>query len=200
MLFIMSINSLNVDNSEADICCICHDTLDAHQTYTLPECKHSFHTHCIVTWFRHRCSSNNSSLVKHDMCDGKCPLCGNRGINNVMVKKTRRFYGLYFTNIDQANFSRNKKYIKREDASKELKALHKKLQDAQQKYNIFLDKQREFKKSIKKKEVDYEETTKIMYKFRKDKWVKLRQLNAVKKTIANLPVIPLIIPTPIDIN
>ena len=39
-----------------------------------------------------------------------------------------------------------------------------------------------------------------MHKFRKDKWSNLRQLNAVKKTISNLPIIPLIIPTPIDIN
>jgi hypothetical protein len=197
----MSINSLHVDNTEEDICCICHDTLSAHQTYTLPECKHSFHTHCIVTWFRHTGSSEPPTLGgQSGITDGKCPLCGNRGINNKTIPKTKRFYGIYFTAIDQEKFTRNKKYIKGEDASKELKALYKKLQDTQQKYNLFLDKQREFKKSIKEKDVDYEETNKIMHKFRKDKWSNLRQLNAVKKTISNLPIIPLIIPTPIDIN
>ena len=72
-------------------------------------------------------------------------LCGNRGINNKTIPKTKRFYGIYFTAIDQEKFTRNKKYIKGEDASKELKALYKKLQDTQQKYNLFLDKQREFK-------------------------------------------------------
>ena len=199
----MSINSLNVDNTDEEICCICHDTLDSHQTYTLPECKHTFHTHCIVTWFRHRGSNLSHSL--HGMGleqqnDGNCPLCGNCGINNKPNPKPKRYRGFYFTSVDQEKFTRNKKYLKKEDASKELKTLYKKLQDTQKKYDIFLEKQREFKKSIKDKEVDYEETKKIMYKFRNDKWAKLRQLNAVKKAIANLPIIPLIIPTPIDIN
>ncbi len=199
----MSINSLNVDNTDEDICCICHDTLGAYQTYTLPECKHTFHTHCIVTWFRHRGSNISNSM--HGMSlekqtDGNCPLCGNCGINNKTKLKSRRYRGFYFTNVDQEKFTRNKKYIRGEDSSNELKTLYKKLQDAQQKYNLFIDEQKEFKKSIKEKNVNYEETKKIVDKFRKDKWVKLRQLNTVKKTIANLPVIPLIIPTPIDIN
>ena len=51
-------------------CAICHEKLE-NELYTLPECNHTYHINCIMTWFR----SNNSSK--------KCPLCNQSGINNI---------------------------------------------------------------------------------------------------------------------
>ena len=55
----MALNLFNVqlqesDDDEEEKCMICHEGLSTAPTYELPECKHTYHTHCIVTWFRHR--------------------------------------------------------------------------------------------------------------------------------------------------
>ena len=197
----MSVNSLNVDVSHEDICCICHDSLDAHQTYTLPECKHSFHTHCIVTWFRHKGSVDLSSggmWQSSELKDGKCPLCGNRGVNNKCNSKNKKSY--YPAQYNKEKFNQNKKFLKKSDASKEMQTLQKKLTNAEKIYDDISKKYSEFRKSLKNKEVDYGKTNKILATYRREKWNKYHKLNMIKKTIANLPIIPLIIPIPLDIN
>ena len=86
----MALNIFNIE-TEGDKCVICQELLNKYQIYSLPECKHAFHTQCIVTWFRHRPSSENQ-----DGPDGKCPCCGNRGINNKnKPKKQFTRYGRY---------------------------------------------------------------------------------------------------------
>ena len=50
------------------LCLICHDFIDTENNYTLPECKHKYHTKCIIEWFKRG--------------DNRCPYCQNRGINN----------------------------------------------------------------------------------------------------------------------
>ena len=54
-------NVFNIPLPEEDEekCVICQEELSNRQAYTLPECGHSFHTECIVTWFRHRPSSQD---------------------------------------------------------------------------------------------------------------------------------------------
>ena len=53
---------------EQSLCLICHDFIDTENNYTLPECKHKYHTKCIIEWFKRG--------------DNRCPYCQNRGINN----------------------------------------------------------------------------------------------------------------------
>lgn len=36
----------------ADICAICHETLEGEQQIYTLTCDHTFHTNCILTWFR----------------------------------------------------------------------------------------------------------------------------------------------------
>lgn len=50
-----------VSDEEGSICCICFAQLEDGDAYTLSECNHTFHTTCIMKWFR---SKNDS-----------CPLC-----------------------------------------------------------------------------------------------------------------------------
>jgi len=49
-----------------DICAICHEDL-SDNLYSLPECQHTYHTNCIMHWFR---TAHNT-----------CPMCQNHGIN-----------------------------------------------------------------------------------------------------------------------
>ena len=62
--------------SSHELCAICHENIDLNDgsIYTLPECNHSYHTNCIMTWFR--------------MGKNTCPLCnkvqnGDLAPNNV---------------------------------------------------------------------------------------------------------------------
>lgn len=88
----MALNPLGVDlpNDEDNICIICHNLLNTAPTYTLPECKHQYHTHCIITWFRHRKSCERSNPAGNYGYtierDGRCPHCGDAGINNVTLQ------------------------------------------------------------------------------------------------------------------
>ena len=83
---------LPTEEEEEDRCAICQEGLSTAQTYQLPECHHTFHTHCIVTWFRSR-PSNNEGTWSDITQGGSCPCCGNRGINNqVNETKQRRYH------------------------------------------------------------------------------------------------------------
>lgn len=80
------------DNLESEICPICHENLDTEQIYEIPECKHKFHTNCIITWFRvgnsncPYCNSNNnheSSKSKYQIISNYC----RRNNANTKIKK-----------------------------------------------------------------------------------------------------------------
>ena len=46
------INPNNINEDEEDICLICRENLSNEQTYEIPECKHKYHTNCLINWFR----------------------------------------------------------------------------------------------------------------------------------------------------
>lgn len=199
----MSINLLEVPIPDDNICCICHDTLNSSQIYTLPECKHSFHTHCIVTWFRHRGSLDFAEIGATKMVDGKCPLCCNKGINhrsNGHVAGWNNYRGVYLSKVNLLRFKTNKKFIKGINAPKELKQLYNKLLEKEEKFKTVAEQEKEYRKTIQSNNVNYNETKKTLLQFRRLRWGAARQLNAIKRAISSLPIVPLIIPTPIDIN
>jgi len=68
---------LQEDHGDHEICTICQEALNNgdDQLFELNECKHSFHTNCIVSWFR---SGQN-----------RCPLCCDKGINVKNNKESR---------------------------------------------------------------------------------------------------------------
>ena len=63
-MLIMNIIRHKVDDETK--CPICYDNLKLEQQYTIPDCKHTFHTNCIVHWFRNGYSH--------------CPLCNHCGL------------------------------------------------------------------------------------------------------------------------
>jgi hypothetical protein len=53
-------------NPDKTICPICYDILNNEDIYIIPDCLHTFHTNCIVHWFRNGYSH--------------CPLCNHSGL------------------------------------------------------------------------------------------------------------------------
>lgn len=124
----MALNLFNVQLQESDEddggekCMICHEGLSTAPTYALPECKHTYHTHCIVTWFRHRPQEGTLGSSS----DGKCPYCGNRGINHIEESEHDRYLPYRLTTRQQENMKFIKKYSKTANAPKQLTSLLKK--------------------------------------------------------------------------
>jgi len=98
------INLLNIYANTSEECMICREELTCQPCYTLPECKHTYHTSCLVNWFRNG--------------DNRCPYCGNKGINNNSNNDNYSSYGFFgkteFDNQyinDLKKFMNNKKNI-----------------------------------------------------------------------------------------
>ena len=98
-----------MSNDNNNICAICHDNLGEDNVYNLPECSHSYHTNCIMTWFR---AGHNT-----------CPLCNNKGINSTNAQINEH--------VNNAHWAQRIKYLKlysivskksrKKSASKEMK-------------------------------------------------------------------------------
>ena len=195
------INPLNVElpTEDNNICIICQEDLNTAQTYKLPECGHTYHTHCIVTWFRHSPTCQN---YYEGGLDGKCPLCGNQGINNKKSTKHRRWRNprnpLHIAEKERYNIVI--KESKKPNAPKDLINLVKKMEKVTNELKEAENKSKEYKKNIKDTPQIYNEVRPTIRKLRRDVWVKQSQYEGVKIAIAYFPIVPIIIPTPIDIN
>jgi hypothetical protein len=120
-----------------DCCIICLNDFNLEEpTYTIEECRHKFHTNCLLKWF----ISNNSS----------CPTC--RNINNNPSYFERKHKFKFITNYSRrknANIyvkSIMKKYKKQQEVVKhhdlELKNFKKEHKILQKKYIQLLKKTR----------------------------------------------------------
>tara|TARA_Y100001958_G_scaffold89951_1_gene61219 strand:+ start:4956 stop:5546 length:591 start_codon:yes stop_codon:yes gene_type:complete len=196
----MALNLFNVQLQESDDeeekCMICHEGLSTAPTYALPECKHTYHTHCIVTWFRHRPPEGRLGSSS----DGKCPYCGNRGINHIEETEQDRYLPYSLTTRQQENMKFIKKYSKTANAPKQLTSLLEKVKIQEQSLRDCKREQTEIKKSLKTELVNFNETKKKLTALRQAQWRKRLALRKTQRSISQFPVIPIIIPTPIDIN
>lgn len=195
----MSVNPFGVDllpeNEEGeDICVICQESINSAPTYELPECKHKYHTHCIVTWFR-----NSSNLGYNQGC-GKCPLCGNSGINHVSNSEPRRrwYYTNPLSNTERYNFIMSQS--RKSNAPTELTKLIEKLKATQESLKKTEEEQRKFKKMIKTDPMNYSECKNTLFKLKSACRRQIQICNKYKTAITWFPIVPIIIPTPIDIN
>ena len=201
IIHVMALNLFNVQLQESDDeeekCMICHENISSAQTYSLPECKHIFHTHCIVTWFRHRPRHRGIGTS----VDGKCPYCGNCGINHIEEPQQEtycRWGGLY--NYEKENLKFIKKYSKTENVPKQLTNLLKKLEIQEQSLKDYKKEKKDLKKSLKTELVNYNETTSKLKSMQRAEWRKKISVRKTQRAISHFPVIPIIIPLPVDIN
>ena len=200
----LNILDVNIPPVEDNICIICHDQLDTAQTYKLPECNHTYHTHCIVTWFRHRGSYDYDEYGRKIQVDGKCPHCGNNGINNVVPSGVKTYCShrarCYLSPTEHARFKTIKREAKKHGESPILNKLFDKLDVMEKKLKDATLSDSLFKKKITTDAVNYSETKKIIRQNRNKVWEQRRNVGRIRKEIAGFPIVPLIIPIPIDIN
>jgi hypothetical protein len=181
---IQSLNDVSAENDHQEICTVCQDILDnGEQVHFLPECKHGYHTNCILTWFR--CGNNN------------CPCCGDRGINHKEVKSYRRSRATGWGWVGSSK-RRNPHYLKlrafasRKDAPTPLKNIVDKLKASEQELLDFI---RIFKEgSNDRDEIAFKEVHKIVIDFHKKRRQKQEKINKYVSDIIDYPIIPLIIP------
>jgi len=109
--------SLLVEN-----CSICLDNLNSNHIHELDECKHQFHSSCLITWLR--------------VNDG-CPMCRSVASNNSNFYRSE---GTILRHI--LAFCRSKK-----NTSKKLKNIYLKYTKLRDAYNLKNKQKREFVKS-----------------------------------------------------
>ena len=196
------INPLDVQlqTEEEDICAICQENLSTSQTYKLPECHHNFHTHCIVTWFRMRPPSDDT-LSSYLAQGGSCPCCGNRGINNnTSTSRSRYRFGNYLGSYGKERLRYMRNYSKKPEAPKKLISLFKRYDEAKKNLALAREKKANFIKTLKTGLVNFHEMDKKRREATTWVWMAQRKINVLELEIVGFPVIPIIIPTPIDIN
>ncbi len=192
------INLLDIDNDKAK-CIICNEDLNTAKTYKLACCNREFHTHCIVTWFRHRPSN-----LEKGRLGGNCPICGDRGNNPSELKCNNWTSHTSRGVISNITFNEKKKllynYHKNHNGPKELtKSIEK--------YEIALKNQKdankkliEYRKYIKNNETIYSETEKKIKRLRWILWRKSDLLSKCENNLFSFGVIPIVVPYFIDIN
>lgn len=169
--------------SQLDICAICHEDLTC-ELYTLPECNHTFHTNCIMTWFRAPTGSN------------KCPLCNNSGVN-----KLSDLDNLHWSERQRAaeNYKRVRASSRRKDCPKHIKNMIGKLKKIENQQKERIKNFKDFKKT-KFPDKTADEIYKEYMKFRRDKWRFYRRIRRQKALIGfQQNVVNIIIPVKQDI-
>jgi hypothetical protein len=191
----MAANPFNV-SFEEDTCVICQHPLSEAQSYKLPECNHTFHTHCIVTWFRARPAAEDGTT------GGKCPCCGDQGVNN--LTRAYSHYGRRWRSGGDAHKTSHLALLRKEsrkpDSPIGLKALVDKEARAVAALNDVAVQRREYKEYLKENVVDYAQASKKRSDLRRAYYNKYRAHREVQRALMNFPIIPIIIPMPLDLN
>ena len=163
-----------------NMCLICHEELNEtpnNEKYTL-ECKHKYHTACIVTWFR---SGNDN-----------CPYCGDKGVNQNKNIKKQNYY--WKGNKDET-YSAIIHFSRRKDAPPKLINMIKKLKSMEENLKNIKTEQSEFlNKNIESSKLTVTDVLKIQSDYKNKIWKKYREITKYKREITNYPIIPLTIP------
>ena len=174
----MTVEENEVVEEEDDNCAICFNKLNGNDIYTIQECKHKFHTNCIMTWFR--------------MGHSKCPLCNDKGINQD-INQSNLTFSLIHNNINeyswvykrrvlQENYKKMRRLSKRETASKHLKKSVKKLENQEKKLKNLSIEQKDFQIS-KQENLTVKEIIKKNKKYRDKMWKTRRNISNLKSYI-----------------
>jgi len=168
--------------SETNICAICHESLNEN-IYVLPECIHTYHTNCIMHWFR--AGHNN------------CPLCNNTGINSPSNQSQHPCWCSRKKILENYKFLR--KYSRKKNASILLKQKVEKIKKKEKKINNKIQEIKIFLKNIPQGKTVKEICKELQNKNKKVALLR-RQLRQAKFDLgASESIIPIIIATKIDI-
>jgi DNA repair ATPase RecN len=93
-----------------------------------------------------------------------------------------------------------KKYAKTANAPKQLTTLFEKIKVQEQSLQDCKKELKDFKKSCKTDLVNFNETKKKLTALRRAQWRKSLAIRKTQRAISQFPVMPIIIPMPVDIN
>lgn len=188
-------------NIQEDNCPICQEALSHEQTYELPECKHVFHTKCILEWFRTR----PISVSYNDLdTDGKCPCCGNRGINNSKrcypkLNATRRQWFHGYSNEFKEKLNEMKKYEKKHNGPQELTNVLNKWEKIKLSFITAQEQYTNYKKTLQLNTTcKYIDCKKMLTQLRRQVWHARSMMRRHSKLITEFPFEVLIIPIPLE--
>jgi|TARA_B110000902_G_scaffold263645_2_gene343181 hypothetical protein len=178
-----------------EVCSICHENMniidDNNEMYELPECKHYFHTNCILTWFR----------AGHN----RCPLCNNEGLNNNnmsmnLINNTLDNYSWqYKRKLLNENYVEMRNFSRKKNAPKKLKKKIEKLKKQEERYKIVAKEVNEFLNS-KPENMKVTEIISKVRILRGKKWVLMQKISKMKTYIGlSNPVINIIIPKKVEV-
>jgi hypothetical protein len=183
------------------LCLICHDLIETKHNYTLPECKHCYHTECIIEWFQKG--------------DNRCPYCQNRGINNLCdhnnnLYQTDNNFKIYFYPIWGDNrwwgeetktrhkigvqkFNDIKKYVNKTKQPNWLINEFKEVDKTEKEYKLLFKKRKDYQKIMKQQ--PYDDALSKMKYLNQMCFNKQRKICTIKNHILTFPYYSIIIPT-----
>jgi hypothetical protein len=168
-------NIIRHTNPDVTKCPICYDVLEKEDQYTIPDCLHTFHTNCIVHWFRNGYTH--------------CPLCNHSGLGTTKYVNQSFMHAHSSIKHNKTKFKLIKEHVKKNNGPD---WLQKKINV----YNTFEDKIKETKKKIK----DTSESEGVYNHIRKKIKILEKQLNKLEwdskkyeKLIMSFPIYPVII-------
>ena len=171
------INPYEAD-SNCDVCPICHININEYPNYTLTECDHTYHTDCIIQWFR----------TGHT----NCPYC-NCSYNNEDTENNTNMK--YSYNVRRKSINDNykivKAYSKKKDVPKILKTKIKSIEKMEQQ----LKEIKTICKSIRNEEGPYKVIQKKYREYTNKKWRKTDTIYRKKRDLVDMVnIVPIIIP------
>ena len=159
------------EDTEDDICAICHDKFDNNK-YEVPECNHHFHTSCIIEWYR----TGNI----------RCPYCNSTP--TVLDEDHVSYYGNRKMINNKYKIISN--YCRRKNANVQIK----KKVEAIRKLNDKLTEMQSEINNIKKEDGKYIEIKKKISSLRRSKWSTQRTIYNKKKELTEIVnIIPYIL-------
>jgi hypothetical protein len=156
--------------------------------YEIPECKHQYHTNCIIDWFRlgksrcPYCNTNFSLLEMIGVSDNNNAYYPEYGITSTLLKASYK---------DVYNYSKKK------TANKTIKTKVNKITKLNKDYKSICKEITNLKKS----DISYKDVKKSLSKLKIKKWSIQRKIWAHKKKIlTEVNIVPVIIRKDIEIN
>lgn len=152
------------------ICAICHDN-NNDEMYEIPECKHKFHTSCLLSWYR----TGNI----------RCPYCNSSPLN----ENDETLSWLEKTNTND-KYKIILRYCKRKNANQKIK-------NKVNKINIQNLKLKEIEQEIRELNNEIGEYKELKKKFKKlhtKKWTIKKSIRTKKRQLVNtVNIIPFVI-------
>ena len=155
-------------------CAICHEEMndmsEERKIYQLPECKHSFHLECVITWWRSPRDYYDSRKY------GECPLCRGQQKKNISWR----------TQKGRVSFFR--RMARKKNVHPALLKVIKKLREEEKEWMLLKKKKIEFSKRDDVRKIILERR-----RLRDDVWRQLKKVKKIELEVASFDPLSVIL-------